>query len=67
MEKLVELFKKYVRKGMAISFDSLFELAKAKKIYNNKNDLEMDLERLMDEGLVSCKQIQLENRFMLNY
>lgn len=61
--KIKELLKKYVFNGGALNFDSLYTLAKSRKIYTNKNDFEIDLERAMDEGLVGCKVVQNENRF----
>jgi hypothetical protein len=61
--KIMEIFKNYVCKGMALDFNSLYNVAKVKGYYNNKNDFEIDLERAMDEGLVGCTRINDQNRF----
>ena len=61
--KIKELLQKYVATGVAISFDSLYSLAKIKGYYSNETDFEIDLENAITNGLVGCTIIQNQNRF----
>ena len=65
--KILDLFKRYVARGTGITFDVLYELGEVKGYYSTKEDLEIELERAMDEGLIVCirYEAQNENRFFL--